>query len=279
MTRFRLVLATVGLAALVGLAGCSTLFGGGGVDPGALSKDADYDWETDADAYLEVNRDNYTSVYNASAKTTGNDTAIAVYTHDTLGMEVPLEVAALQFRYRNGTVLRYEEGGNLVADYPNGTTGVDVPDGRIGVATGQRRTKIRLPTTDGQVAFTAPKNGKRVSTPTFVEGSYVVVLPANTDVRVPLLGSTRPGGASVATRDGRVHIRWESVGGPSVSVRYYLIRDLLLFGGIGAGLVVLGVLGAGYFLLQIRETVRKREEVGLDVEVEDDDREPPPGFG
>lgn len=278
MSRGRRVLATVALVALVGLSGCSTLFGGGGVDAAALSKDADYRWDADADAYIEINEGNYTAVYNVSAKTTGNDTAIAVYGHDTLGSEQPIGVAALQFRYSNGTVLRYRDGRDLVAVHPNGTT-VDVPDGRMGVSRGQRRTKIRLPTTDGQVAFTKSKNGKQVSTPTFVEGTYVVVLPENTDVRVPLLGSTNPGGATVTTVEGRVHVRWEQVSAPGVSVRYYLDRDLLIFGGLAVGLVALGIGGAAYYLLQIRETVRKREEVGLDVEVEDDDDGgPPPGF-
>lgn len=278
MNRRRRIAATVALAALVGLSGCSTLFGGGGVDPGELSRNADYHWASDADAYIELHEGNYTAVYNTSAKTTGNNTTIAVYGRDTLGMEEPLDIAALQFRYRNGTVLRYEKDGNLVADYPNGSTGIDVPDGRLGVATTQRRTRIRLPTTDGQVAFTAPKSGKQISTPTFVEGSYVVVLPPNTGVRVPLLGSTSPRGAEISTVDGRVHVRWEQVSAGGVSVRYYLDRDLLLFGGLAAGLVVLGLLGSVYYLLQIRETVRKREEVDLDVEVEDDDRRPPPGF-
>lgn len=277
MSRRRLLLATVALLVLAGLAGCTGLFGGGGGNPGALSKNASYDWDADADAHIEINRGNYTAVYNASAKTTGNNTTIAVYGHDTLGMEQPKGIAALQFRYRNGTVLRYREGGDVVAVHPNGTT-ADVPDDRLAVGRGQHRAKIRLPTTDGQVAFTTSKNGKQVSTPTFVRGTYVMVLPANTGVRVPLLGSTSPGGASISTVDGRVHVRWESVGGSGVSVRYYLDRDLLIFGGLAVGLVVLGVLGGAYYLLQIRETVRRREEVGVDVEVGDDDGDPPPGF-
>lgn len=276
MSRRRRHLVVVGLVALVGLSGCSTLLGGGG-SAGALSKDADYRWDADADAYIEINEGNYTAVYNASTKTTGNETAIAVYGHDTLGSEQPIGVAALQFRYRNGTVLRYREGGDIVAVHPNGTT-VDVPDDRMGVNRGQHRTKIRLPTTEGQVAFTKSKNGKQISTPTFVEGTYVVVLPPDTDVRVPLLGSTNPGGASVSTVDGRVRVRWEEVSGSGVSVRYYLDRDLLIFGGLAVGLLVLGVAGGVYYLLQIRETIRRREEVGLDVDIDDDDREPPPGF-
>jgi hypothetical protein len=43
---------------------------------------------------------------------------------------------------------------------------------------------------------------------------------------------------------------------------------------------VLGTGGALYYYLQIRETVKRREEVGLDIDIEDDDgRDPPPGMG
>jgi uncharacterized protein HemX len=62
-------------------------------------------------------------------------------------------------------------------------------------------------------------------------------------------------------------------------VRYYLQRDLYLFGGLLALMLVVGAGGAGYYYLQIRETVRRREEVGLDVDVEDDRDDPPPGMG
>jgi uncharacterized protein HemX len=45
-------------------------------------------------------------------------------------------------------------------------------------------------------------------------------------------------------------------------------------------LLVLGVGGAAYYYRQIRETVKKREEVGLDVETGDDSEGGgPPGFG
>jgi len=273
----RLALATLSLLALAGLAGCSTVFGPGEVDYEALSADADYRWDADADAYIEVNRGNYTAVYNASAKTTGDNDTIAVNDRDALGTDNPLDLSALRFRYRNGTVLRFE-GEDVVADYPNGTTG-DVPDDRLTVERTRKQTEIGLPTTNGTVAFTTPKNGKRVATPTFVEGAYEVVLPARAAVGIPILASVRPGGHETTTDDrGRVHVRWESVTGSSVSVRYYLERDLLLFGGLVAATVVVGLVGVVYYLLQIRETVRKREEVGLDVDVEDDDSEPPPGF-
>jgi len=42
----------------------------------------------------------------------------------------------------------------------------------------------------------------------------------------------------------------------------------------------IGIAGAAYYAIQLRETRRKREEVGLDMDVEDDDRDgPPPGMG
>jgi hypothetical protein len=273
----RVVLGTLALLALVALGGCSTVLGPGSVNYDDLSKDADYRWETDADAYIEVRRSNYTAVYNVSAKTTGDNETIAVYDRDVLGTDTPLDLTALRFRYRNGTVLRFE-GENVTATYPDGST-ADVPDDRLTVSRTRRRTKVGVPTTDGQLGFTAPRNGKSLSTPTFVEGSYEVVLPERAAVGLPVLSSIRPGGYETRTDDtGRTHVRWEEVTASGVSVRYYLERDLLLFGGLLAAMLVVGLLGTVYYLLQIRETVRKREEVGLDVEVEDDDSEPPPGF-
>ena len=289
MSRRRLLAGVGLLALLVGLSGC-TLFGPGSVNQGDLATDpgSEYTWDADADAYLEVNRNNYTAVYRVGQRTTGNlerPYSMELYRRDALGTDQPLDPSALQFRYENGTRLRFESGeegsADLVMIRANGSR-VDVPEEKLVVNKTRRRTQVFLPTNEtGQLAFTAPKNGKQVATPTFVRGSYEMVLPRGTSVGLPVLAQVQPGESRTETVDGRVHVYWENVDrAPSVVVRYYLDRDITLFGGLVALLLVLGLGGGAYYYRQIRETVRKREEVGLDVETgEDSDGGGPPGFG
>lgn len=294
MSRRRLLAGVGLLAILVGLSGCSTLFGPGSVNQGNLASDPGggaYEWETDADAYIEVNRNNYTSVYRVGQRKTGDlepPYTMEIYGRDALGTEQPLDPTALQFQFENGSRLRFVSGddgsANLVLLRPNGSR-ADVPNEKLVVNKTRRRTRVYLPTNEtGQLAFTAPKNGKQVATPTFVRGSYEMVLPRDTSVGLPVLAQVSPGQTRTGTVDGRVHIYWDEIDrAPAVVVRYYLDRDLTLFGGLLAVLVVLGAAGATYYYRQIRRTVRKREEVGLDVETDDDsDRGGgggPPGFG
>lgn len=289
-------LLALGLLALIAtIAGCSTILGPGSFDQSTLAGDPnttyDYNWTTNRTALLTLGKDSYTAVYAMQNRTTGNmndNYSFEVYTRDALGTEQPLPVEALRFRYANGTILRYArvegnatEGKNihLVRVYSNGTT--ELARGGLAVEKTRKRTVIYIPTnTSGKVAFTAPKNGKRVATPTFVRGSYEMILPRKGRVGFPILARIQPQQDEIRTVDGQVHVVWTGIDrARSVVVRYYLERDLLIFGALLVGLVVLGSIGATHYWLQIRETVRRREEVGLDVETdEDDDRGPPPGM-
>lgn len=281
----RKALALLFLATLAASAGCSSILGPGSPDAGSLAENASYDWGEPASAYLEVNRNNYTAVYAVANRTTGTldreDPTIELYTRDALGTEQPMEVAAVQFRYPNGTRIYFRESGGTaisVVEYPNGMT--HAAAGALTVNRTRKRTVVHLPANGtGQLAFTTPKNGKQVSTPTFVRGDYEMVLPANTEIAVPVLAQVRPPRDGAKLIDGRVHVFWTDVRAPSVSVRYYLERDLFLFAALVGGLTLTGIVGGVYYLRQIRETRRRREDVGLDVDVEDDDREgPPPGM-
>jgi hypothetical protein len=190
-------------------------------------------------------------------------------------------VSAVQFRYPNGTLVAFEErDGEAVAvvTYPDGTS-EDAPD-LMTVDRTRRRTVVDLPANEtGQLGVTVPKNGKQVTTPAYVRGSYEVVLPENAEVGVPLLAQVRPGADSRPVIDGRVHLRWNDVTAGNLSIRYYLSRDLLLFGGLAIGGTIIALVGLAYYGLQLRETRRKRDEVGFDIDVEDDDRDgPPPGM-
>ena len=66
--------------------------------------------------------------------------------------------------------------------------------------------------------------------------------------------------------DGRVRLDWaaDDLNGDRIVVRYYLVRDLLLLGGLIAIASVVLVGGVAYFLLQLRTLRRRREEVAWD---------------
>ncbi|WP_435195554.1 DUF5803 family protein [Natronomonas sp. EA1] len=274
----------VALALLALTAGCSSVLGPSPASPEELAADANYDWDTGSDAHLDVTSENYTAVYSVANRTTGSmegNYTIEFYTRDTLGTDVPLDVRALQFQYANGTrlVMRVEDEEAVSAFvYPNGTT-APAP-GKLAVRKTRQRTIVSIPTNEsGQVAFTTPRNGKQVATPTFVKGSYSVTLPPSARVNYPLLSRVTPDPSSSTLADDRVTLQWDSVTTNVLIVRWYLERDLLLFGGIVLVFGTAGVAGALYYYREISRTVAKREEVGVDVEIEDDDRGPPPGMG
>lgn len=243
------------LVLLTASAGCTGLFGPGSVDEEDLAENAnttEYDWNSDARATLNLSSDTYRSVYALDGRT------IEVYTRDAFGRENPLDIEAVKFRYPNGTVVTVTE-----------TEAFRVERTR-------EKTIIHTPTSGGKVAFVTTKSSRTVSTPVFLstdgpeKPSYEVVLPPNTGVSVPLLSSVQPPGYETASVDGRTHVRWDSVETESLSIRYYLNRDLLIFGALAAVLTIAGILGAGYYLLQIRELERRRKDVGIDIETGDD---------
>lgn len=270
------------LALLAASSGCLGILGPGEPDPQALSANASYDLPTDRDAVIHINSDNYTAVYAVGSKTTGEGSdgspagSFEVYRRDALGTERPRALRALQFWFPNGSHIEYRNGTAVMVG-PNGTV---TNTTALGVTRTRRRTVVRLPAGSGHLAYTTAKTGKTVTMPTFVEGSYEVVLPRKTSVAIPLIARVRPGGYETTMVDGRVHIRWDSIESGSLVVRYYLHRDIRIFGAIAAVLATVAVAGVGYYLVQIRALIRRREEVGLDVDVGDDDSgRPPPGMG
>lgn len=270
----RRVLAAVALVAVLALAGCSTILGPDVEDPAALSEEANYDFDTERNASIVINRNNYTAVYDVSAKATGDDGTIDLYRTDAFAIERPLELRGLQFRYPNGTVVKYVDG-EATRVYPDGST--ESTD-ELAVEATRRRATVHLPHDEGNLAFTTPKNGKRVAIETAVEGSYEVALPPNTDASIPLLSQVRPAHDDREERGDRVHLQWEEIDSSVVILRWYLDRDIWLFGGLVAIATAVGAVGAVYYYLQIQQAKERREEEGIDVEYDDDREGPPPGM-
>lgn len=247
------------LAVLAALSGCSSVLGPGQPSEADLSENATYEWESDADTNYNVSRNSFRATIAVE-----NRSKLEVHRRDELGSENPLTIAALKFRFPNGTVVT----ANRSTLSANNT---------------RSHTNLWLPADGGQVAFTADRpTGKRFSTPLFVEGhSHQVTLPPRARVGIPLLSQVSPSSTTSTVEDDVMRIYWDEVERGPIVVRYYLARDVLLFGGMAGVLAIAAIGGTIYYLRQIRSLERRREEVGLDVETEDDDvgdDGPPPGM-
>ena len=253
-------LALVAVVATLALSGCTGVFGPEPSDPDRLNQNASYDWDTTEDANIVVNRSSYTAVYDVENRST-----FEVYTRSGLGRERSVPIRGLRFRYENGTVIAPANSS-------------------LAATEGSQRTEIQFGgNVSGEVAFTAPRSGKQFTTPTYVEdGTYAVTLPPGARVGIPLLSQVTPGGPNtfVDPETNRMTLSWETVDTQVVNVRYYLQRDLLLFGGLTAVGIVVAIVGSVYYYRQLQAVKRRREEAGIDIEEDDDprDRGPPPGM-
>ncbi|ESP88061.1 DUF5803 family protein [Candidatus Halobonum tyrrellensis] len=266
MSRRNRVLAVVALVGLLGLSGCLGLFGGGSVGDDRLDRAPagdDYAWNASVDAHITVLSD---ATFEAVYRVNGSEATL--YRPDGLGGRTPLDVRAVRYQYPNGTVIN---GSTLAA--------------RGGVTQNRDEVTVTLPADveGGRLAFTAGSTPKRFSLPTYVDGSYEVVLPPGRDVSLPVFGQISPGDYDTPVRTDdrdRVHITWGDVTADSVTVQFYQPGDLRILGGLVALAGVVGVGGLLYYRRQIERLRRLREEHGLDVDTDDDDRQgPPPGMG
>ncbi|WP_458205311.1 DUF5803 family protein [Haladaptatus sp. NG-SE-30] len=252
----RLLFAFGLLALLAASAGCSSVFGPDQIDQEKLEKNASYDWDTEQDVTYNVSSNQYQAIYDLGGKKT-----LEIHQEESFGEKAPVEISAVKFRYPNGTVV----GAN-----------------QIRVKKTKSKTIITPPQANGKLAYTAPRRGKTFSVPTYLKDkTYEVAIPPGMRVDIFLLSDVRPGGYSTETHDGRVHVIWdESINPDSISVRYYLARDKFIFAGVVGVALLVGLVGLAYYRLQIRELERKREEMGLNVDISDDDfgDDPPPGM-
>lgn len=270
MPRPRSLLPVAALVGLLLLSGCAGLLGGGSVPDEQLDEapaGADgYDWSTDVDVHIAVTENaRFRAVYRINRS---ERDSIQLFRRDAFGGRSPIPVSALRYRYPNGTVVNGTEfdarGGGV--DRTRDEVNVSLP------ARGETET--------GQLAFSSSSTPKQFTLPVFVEGSYEVVLPENRRVGVPPFGSVSPGGSETVRNDaGQTVVRWEEVTSDSLAVRFYLERDLYAFGGLAVIGLVVGGGGLLYYRRQIKRLREQREEMGLNVDVDDDSRDPPPGMG
>ncbi len=232
----RQVLAGVFVLLLVGSAGC-TVLSPGEVDQEALSEDVAYDWDTQANGTITVVDGEYRAVYNFS-----NRSEVRLYEFDRFNNERPIDPRGVKFQFQNGTVV--------------GTSGMSVSKTRA-------YTIISLPANNGKFAYSGPTSGKHVRVPTVISGSHELILPEDAQIQYPLFGRVLPRDYEWELREGQVHIFWEDVQTDQIIIRYYLVRDLWLFGGI-VGIAFLVLIGGGVYLWRELQEVRKRRgEVGL----------------
>ena len=262
----RLLLAAGSLALLAVMSGCLG-FGTGPVPAERLDSEpaAAYEWETNRTVHVTVQAN---TQFRAVMET--NSSTIELFRRDGFGGTNPLSVQSVRYRYPNGTVV-------------NGTE-IRENGGEI------RRTRDEMivslpenaPASGGELAYTSSGTPKRFTLPTYVDGTYEVVLPPDRRIDFPVFGKVSPGNYDATIDDSsRVHIVWqEAVTVETISVQYYLQRDLYVFGGIVALVGAIGIGGLLYYRRQIERLRRRRMEMGVDVETDDDefDDGPPPGM-
>lgn len=267
--RRALGLLAVGL--LVLSSGCAGVFGGGSIADDRLDQppEAPYEWDSERDVYITVTEQtSFRAVYEIPS----NRSSMELYRRDGLGGRNPIPVRAVRYRFANGTTIngsQFEEYGGSIGR-ADGAVQVAFPN-----ASGSNAT--------GQFAFTSESTAKRFSLPTYREGSYEVVLPADRRIDFFLFGNVVPGNYNTSIDDQRrQHISWGSVTSNTVLVQFYLERDLYVFGGLLALFGVVAIVGVFYYRRQIEVLRERRREVGPDVDTGDDDfgdDGPPPGMG
>lgn len=253
------------LALLVVLSGCTGVFGG--LDEADLDETppgGSYEWDASADAHVTIHENTtFEAVYRAEGS------EIELFRRDGFGGRNPLSVDALRYQYPNGTVI----DGSTLAE-------------RGDVSRSRESVTVTFPAgnvTGDKVAFTAGGSPKRFALPTYVEGDYEILLPPGRRASLPVFGRVSPPADRISPPDAtdRVHVTVADVTTDSVVVQFYMPRDLRILAVVlsVAGLVAAG--GVVYYLRQIRDLRARREEMGLDVDTDDDDfgRDPPPGMG
>ncbi|AXR81386.1 DUF5803 family protein [Natrarchaeobaculum sulfurireducens] len=254
----RLVLASIAVVLLIGLAGCSMIFGG--ISDDELDRDQEYDdlRETDEDVVIDIEGSGIISNGEFRAVYDLNETDELSLYRSNIYRDEALDIHSVRYWYPNGTEVT---GSDLDVDQSRSSTEVRVPDG------------------NGTLAFTGNAGSRTFQLPAYTHGSYEVTLPDEHRTSNFLFGNVNPGGYDREVVDDRERLTWENVDS-TVSLRYYQTRDIPVFVGLVGIVSVLGGAGIAYYYRQVKRLREQREEMGLDVDLEDNDsdRGPPPGL-
>ncbi|MCU4926765.1 DUF5803 family protein [Halobacteria archaeon AArc-dxtr1] len=253
----RLALATVAVVALIGLAGCTALFSG--ISDEDLDRDQEYDdlREENATVAVDIEGGGILSSGEFRAVYDLNETDELSMYQEGFYSDSALNIHSVRYWYPdNGTELT---GSELEIDQGDTSTDVVVPDG------------------NGTLAISGPSDRNSFQLPAYVEGSYVVYLPEDQRTSNFLFGSASPSGYDREIVDSQERLSWEQLDS-TISLQYYTAGNVAIFLGVAGVLVVFGGAGALYYYRQMKRLREQREELGLDVDLDDDGDEPPPGL-
>ncbi len=254
----RFVLATVAVVVLIVLAGCSMVFGG--ISDEELDQDAEYDdlRDSDADVAMDIEGGSLLGSGEFRAVYDLNETEELSLYRSNFYRDEALDIHSVRYWYPNGTMLT---GSEIEVDQGRSSTDIVVPDG------------------NGTLAFSGDAGSKTFQLPAFVEGSYEITLPEDHRTTNFLFGNVNPGGYDREMVDDgtRERLVWSDVDS-TISIRFYHTRDIPLFLGLVGVVTLVGGAGIAYYYRKTKRLKEQREELGLDVDVEDDNDGPPPGM-
>ncbi|WP_121742307.1 DUF5803 family protein [Natronorubrum halophilum] len=253
----RLVLAVVAVGLLVGVAGCSTFFGG--ISDEELDREQEYGDLRDSDADVAIDIDSGSLISDGEFRAVYNleeQDELSLY-RSNLYSDEALDIHSVRYWYPNGTELTGSE---------------------LNIDQSDTSTEVRVPNENGTIAFSGDAGRNTFSLPAYVEGSYEVTIPEGHRTSNFLFGDASPNGYEREIVDNQERLTWEEVDS-TISLRYYLTRDIPLFVGLVGTVALLGGAGAVYYYRQIKQLRERREEMGLDVEMDDDSDNGPPGMG
>ncbi|SEV97372.1 DUF5803 family protein [Natrinema salifodinae] len=255
----RLVLATIAIALLATVAGCTAFFGG--ISDEQLDREQEYDDLRDSEADVAIDVEDGSLIdggeYRAVYDLDGTQ-ELSLY-RSTIYRDEPLEIYSVRYWYPNGTEMTGSE--------------LDIEQGRS-------ETTVHVPDENGTLAFSGETGRKTFRLPVYVQGSHEVTIPEGHRTSNFLFGDVSPNGYEREVVDGQERLRWDDLDtDDTISLRYYLTRDIPLFLGLVGTVFLLGGVGVAYYYRQVKRLREQREEFGVDVDVDDDsDGGPPPGL-
>ncbi|MCU4740071.1 DUF5803 family protein [Halobacteria archaeon AArc-m2/3/4] len=255
--RLRLLLGIFLVGLLATMAGCSMIFGG--ISDETLDQNETYDDLRDREADVVIDLDGGSIIgsneFRAVYKL--NDTEDLTLYRSSLYRDEALDIEAVRYWYPNGT---------------------EVTGSELHVDQGRSSTEIRVPDGNGTLAFRGEAGAKTFHLPAFTSGSYEVIVPEGHRTDNFLFGNVNPSGYDREVVDDREYLYWEE-NDSTLSIRYFLSRDIPLFAGLVGIVLLIGGAGIAYYYRQVKQLEEQRSELGLDVDIEDDsDDGPPPGM-